>query len=139
MVEEGRASASEVKRLDRACMQALQDFDNDRVSVQYVLDILREYDRLITPNRTDTTELLRHTLEDRPWKKCGCPICKKDGIQVVIFRGNNRNRRRGFHNTYVFYKLLEKALNGEAISFKRREKLSQMTLPSILTGTDNAI
>ncbi|MEC7987184.1 MAG: tRNA-guanine transglycosylase DpdA [Myxococcota bacterium] len=139
MVEEGRASASEVKQLDKACMQALQDFDNDRVSVQYVLDILREYDHLITPNRTDTTELLRHTLEDRPWKKCGCPICKKDGIQVVIFRGNNRNRRRGFHNTYVFYKLLEKALNGEPISFKRKETLSQLTLPSILTGTDNAI
>jgi cytoplasmic iron level regulating protein YaaA (DUF328/UPF0246 family) len=25
----------------------------------------------------------------------------------VIFRGNNRNRRRGFHNTYVFYKVLK--------------------------------
>lgn len=25
------------------------------------------------------------------------------GVEVILFRGNDRNRRRGFHNTYVFY------------------------------------
>jgi len=49
----------------------------------------------------------KRTLEEKPWKKCGCPICKSVGIETVIFRGNNRNRRRGFHNTYVFYKILK--------------------------------
>jgi hypothetical protein len=34
---------------------------------------------------------------------------------VVIFRGNNRNRRRGFHNTWVFYHLMQKVLAGESV------------------------
>ena len=46
------------------------------------------------------------TLKAKPWNDCGCEICEEHGIEVIIFRGNNRNRRRGFHNTYVFYKLL---------------------------------
>jgi hypothetical protein len=45
----------------------------------------------------------RVLLEDRPWELCDCPICSDLGIEVVIFRGNNRNRRRGFHNTRRFY------------------------------------
>jgi len=59
---------------------------------------------------TRIEDLRKHyteTLRDRPWAKCDCPICKSVGIEVVIFRGNNRNRRRGFHNTYVFYKVLK--------------------------------
>ena len=140
MVEEGRASASQVARLDRACMQALRDFDADRASVQSVLDVLGEYDGMITPDREDTTELLRHTLEDKPWKRCRCAICQKDGIQVVIFRGNNRNRRRGFHNTYVFYRLLERALGGEHIKFRRVEKAGpQLGLPGLMSGASRAL
>ena len=42
-----------------------------------------------------------------------CEICQKWGVEVAVFRGNNRNRRRGFHNTYVFYKIFQKILNGE--------------------------
>ncbi len=117
MVSEGRASGSTVERLEARCMQAMVRFDQDKVQVDEVLDVLEEYDHLITPERTPTRELLRETLEARPWRDCGCEICKKDGIQVLIFRGNNRNRRRGFHNTYVFYRLLQKALAGEQIAF----------------------
>jgi len=51
-------------------------------------DLLDEYERL---------------LRDRPWEQCNCPICTEYGIEVAIFRGNNRNRRRGFHNTRRFY------------------------------------
>jgi hypothetical protein len=38
---------------------------------------------------------------------------------VVIFRGNNRNRRRGFHNTFVFYEAMKKILSGEDTPFGR--------------------
>ena len=85
-------------------------------SVDKVLDILHEYDQLITPDRPDNRRVLREALEDKPWKACGCAICKKDGIDVMIFRGNNRNRRRGFHNTYRFYSLMQRALAGEKLS-----------------------
>ena len=50
------------------------------------------------------------TLTERPWEKCDCPICQKAGIEVIIFRGNNRNRRRGFHNTLAFYRMLRETL-----------------------------
>jgi hypothetical protein len=42
-------------------------------------------------------------LRTRPWEKCSCTICDRHGIDVAIFRGNNRNRRRGFHNKRRFY------------------------------------
>lgn len=51
----------------------------------------------------DLTEAYRQTLSERPWEKCNCPICEEHGIEVCIFRGNDRNRRRGFHNTNRFY------------------------------------
>ena len=51
-------------------------------------------------------ELLRR----EPWNECGCRICQDHGIEVAIFRGNNRNRRRGFHNTRRFYDEFERSL-----------------------------
>ena len=51
-------------------------------------------------NHLDAYEELLRT---RPWDKCNCTICDRHGIDVAIFRGNNRNRRRGFHNTRRFY------------------------------------
>lgn len=49
-------------------------------------------------------------LRAEPWKKCSCPICSEYGIEVATFRGNNRNRRRGFHNTRRFYNEFEREL-----------------------------
>ena len=48
-------------------------------------------------------ELFEETLRDRPWEACSCKICQESGVDVVFLRGNNRNRRRGFHNTWLFY------------------------------------
>jgi hypothetical protein len=120
MVSERRASSSEVEKLERISLHALREFDAGRKKIDEVLDAVEEYDRLITPDRDPTRNLIRETLEAAPWKTCPCDICRRDGIEVVIFRGNNRNRRRGFHNTYVFYRLLQKVLAGEAVSFKRK-------------------
>ena len=115
MVSEGRASIEEVLRLERASIDAMHAYDRGKMSVDKVLDILHEYDQLITPDRPDNRRLLREALEAKPWKACGCAICQKDGIDVMIFRGNNRNRRRGFHNTFRFYSLMQRALAGEKL------------------------
>ena len=37
-------------------------------------------------------------------------------------RGNNRNRRRGFHNTYVFYELLKRVLVDEQFYINQAHK-----------------
>ena len=112
MVSEGRADGEFVQRVEQKLMKLLREFDDDKVSVDSALEALAEYDHLITPDRDGELDEYRRTLEARPWKECGCDICREDGIEVIIFRGNNRNRRRGFHNVYVFYRLLQGILNG---------------------------
>ena len=57
-----------------------------------------------------TTEY-RRTLIERPWRKCKCRVCREAGPDVIMFRGSNRNKRRGFHNLYWFYQHLQSALN----------------------------
>jgi hypothetical protein len=115
IISEGRADAQKLERLEVACLKAMGEFDVGLLSIEPTLDILEEYDRLITPERRDTRPLLRRTLEAVPWKSCSCEICQRDKVQVIIFRGNNRNRRRGFHNTYTFYRLLQRVLSGESL------------------------
>jgi hypothetical protein len=56
-------------------------------------------------------ELIRR----EPWNECDCCICEEHGIEVAIFRGNNRNRRRGFHNTRRFYDEFEEELPKVAV------------------------
>ncbi len=130
MVEEERATEEEVTRLDNACMETLRAYDRRETDIETVLDILEEYDQLITPDRNSMREEYRITLRDRPWEKCTCDICQEYGIEVIIFRGNNRNRRRGFHNTYVFHQLFQKALEGKEVNQVHASKVSsdQMTL-----------
>ena len=64
-----------------------------------------DYDRMLL--RASEVKSMRYsykrTLEDKPWQGCGCEFCQELGIQVLIFRGGNRNRRRGAHNTAALY------------------------------------
>ena len=46
------------------------------------------------------------TLTDRAWERCNCRVCRELGVETLIFRSSNRNKRRGIHNLYVFYKSL---------------------------------
>lgn len=107
MVEEGRGTIEQFKKMEQASMDALRKYDAGAISVDETLKVVLEYDALIGDDRGKHESLYRKVLEDRPWQTCGCEICKNVGIDVLIFRGNNRNRRRGFHNTYVFYRQLK--------------------------------
>jgi hypothetical protein len=126
MVSEGRASLVQVKRMEKACFKAMHDFDAGKISVKAACDVLEEYDQLITPDRKSTRPLLENALEDAPWKRCQCDICRKDGIQVIIFRGNNRNRRRGFHNTWLFYRMFNDILAGKDVPVPGRKDLQSL-------------
>lgn len=116
MVSEGRATLEDVRKIEVACLEAMHVFDRGERTVEQVVEQLHEYDQLVTPERQDNRAYLRRTLEAQPWKTCPCDICKTVGIDVVIFRGNNRNRRRGFHNTYAFYHLFQRILAGERVA-----------------------
>jgi hypothetical protein len=135
MVTEGRATSDFVRNIERRVMAVLRELDRGRISIEATLSVIAEYDHLITSDRSALLEQYRHTLESTPWKKCPCAICQRDGIEVVIFRGNNRNRRRGFHNTFVFYQLLQSALSDENVSFGiGEEKNGQLELPDLTTA-----
>lgn len=107
MVAEGRGTIEQFRQLETGALTALRDYDKGTLSLDDTLAAVLEYDRFIGDDRDVHEALYRKVLEDKPWKKCGCEICRNIGIDVIIFRGNNRNRRRGFHNTYVFYKQLK--------------------------------
>lgn len=133
MVGEGRATADFVKNTEKRVMAVLRDLDRGKKTVEECLRVIGEYDHLITLDRPELLDQYRRTLEAAPWKRCRCAICQRDGIEVVIFRGNNRNRRRGFHNTYVFYRLLQRALSGEGMPFDAGEgRNSQLELPDLV-------
>lgn len=63
-------------------------------------------------------------LRETPWRRCSCAICANLGIEVAIFRGNNRNRRRGFHNTRRFYDEFQKVLPKLLVLTRPDAKLS---------------
>jgi hypothetical protein len=51
-------------------------------------------------------EIYRRTLSDKPWQDCACRVCREGGVETLLFRNSNRNKRRGMHNLHVFYQHL---------------------------------
>ncbi|MDF9759788.1 hypothetical protein OKW24_001561 [Peribacillus simplex] len=76
---------------------------------------VENFDRIYSTNKL--RPLYHEVLTDKPWKSCSCSVCRNVGVEVIIFRGNNRNRRRGFHNTYVFYNQLKEIVKQKEGSF----------------------
>jgi len=115
LLEAGVSDQETLRRLEQGALKALREFDAGKLDIDQALDSLLAYDELLelpkdgiadpaeqAKRRTKHERMYRELLEDRPWKRCGCVICEEIGVEVVIFRGNDRNRRRGFHNTHVF-------------------------------------
>jgi len=91
-----------LRRVEEESLSGLRAYDQGKVEIQSVMEALHQYSQLTGIGRDLESHYLE-TLTDMPWKMCDCPICSSVGVEVMIFRGNNRNRRRGFHNTYVIY------------------------------------
>lgn len=91
-----------LKLLEQDVLQSLHKYAHDELSFDKIKEKLSLYE--LETSESKYIDQYEETLSDRPWEECDCPICKKHNIEVCIFRGNNRNRRRGFHNTHVFYK-----------------------------------
>jgi hypothetical protein len=94
---------------------AVSDYDR-------VWSIVRKYATWVGDD--DLLEEYQETLRERPWEKCDCQICREHGIEVCIFRGNDRNRRRGFHNTRRFYDEFEEDLPKILVATKGTASLS---------------
>jgi hypothetical protein len=86
---------------ERHCLEVLRAFDSGTSTIEDCVESLRQYE-LIYDGKKDRSDRYRRTLEAAPWKECTCGICDQVGIEVIIFRGSERNKRRGFHNLAIF-------------------------------------
>jgi len=105
-ISSGQISQEHARRLERACLEAMKLFEAGQHSVRQVVEVLTEYEQLYDPNK-DHAEAYEKTLSDTPWRRCPCEVCKSLQHHVIIFRGAERNRRRGFHNIWTFYRQMQ--------------------------------
>jgi len=115
----GRIRAGQVHQdtaidLERRCLTALRRYDAGQVKMRTALNALCSYEEFCDPERKDRRAAYQETLEDQPWRACRCGICEDVGIDVAMFRGSERNKRRGFHNLYVFRQRLRHELGAAA-------------------------
>ncbi|GAA2745353.1 hypothetical protein GCM10009868_26530 [Terrabacter aerolatus] len=96
----GRVSQSDALKGERECLRSLRAFDGSETRLQEALEALSSYERLCQSKKTYRAQYER-TLRAAPWTACSCSVCQKLGIEVAIFRGTERNKRRGFHNLSV--------------------------------------
>ena len=109
-VRSGEVDQDVARGAERRCLRALAEYDaGERRPLAPVLAALRAYQR-IHDARTDRTEAYREVLEAAPWRQCPCEVCKQLGHHVILFRGAERNRRRGFHNVWTLYQRLARGL-----------------------------
>ncbi len=92
--------------LEKKALKYLRAYDEGNTDLEEVMSVLADINHFLDV-KPEILEYYRRTLQERPWKSCPCPICQKNGIETIVFRGNNRNRRRGFHNTISFHILLK--------------------------------
>jgi hypothetical protein len=109
-----RIQAGEIRqelaiKLETDCLTTLRQYDVGEIEAQPVIEALRRYAELYDPHSNYDSAYWK-LLQESPWKSCPCGICEKAGINVAIFRGSERNKRRGFHNLYAFRQRLNREL-----------------------------
>ncbi len=108
-LQKSNVSHDKLARLEKAALTKLRQFGRRAISIEKVLAAVMDYDRLLARAEMTDDKLLeayRNTLLARPWESCSCPLCRKLGIDILIFRGKNRNKSRGAHNTLMLYRML---------------------------------
>ena len=103
--KEGRPE-NELAKLEGDALRKLRLYSNRKLALEKALSAVLEYDRHLSRAEMIEDNLVagyRRTLEARPWEKCRCPMCRKLGIEIMIFRGKNRNKSRGAHNTLQLF------------------------------------
>ncbi|WP_217474367.1 tRNA-guanine transglycosylase DpdA [Stutzerimonas stutzeri] len=120
-IKRGVLSAEALQEKEAIALQTLRDYDKGLADYEATISALTNYLRLTLSGSFASTEelekevaksirLITPTLIDKPWKKCQCSICQSAGVETIIFRASNRNKRRGFHNLGVYHRHLQRTL-----------------------------
>lgn len=112
-IRAGQIDQTKALKLEHDCLTRLRRYDAGELKLATVLRSLEAYDELCQVKR-DNRPAYEEILVARPWRDCRCGICGEVGIDVAMFRGSERNKRRGFHNLYVFNQRLQRELAGVA-------------------------
>lgn len=108
-IRAGEVDGRLARRLELDALRVLRAFDAGEASVDEAVAVLRAYEQVYDEKR-DRSLAYRDVLESSPWKSCDCAVCVAASIDVMIFRGTERNKRRGFHNLHVFARRLSRQL-----------------------------
>lgn len=107
---------------EKAAFEKVKAYSNGDAEPEDVVNAVEEWEHIYADlkgkeSRLELFDELRdeylRTLRERPWEKCDCHICEEYGVHVAIFRRNERNMRRGFHNLYRFYHYFNGYLEGD--------------------------
>lgn len=118
-VKKGIFRAEDLVAMESAALAALRGYDAGSAEMGDVLEAVLAYSAALveekpyaecadSPSLTRLAARYRETLAERPWQQCGCPICTHVGVEVIIFRGSNRNKRRGIHNLAIYHDHIER-------------------------------
>ncbi len=114
-IKRGIFSAEDLQRREQKALIALRSFDRGGESAIRTLTAVMDYHRFLVEGESEDVarqekelakmkDMVGRTLQDAPWKRCKCDVCSAVGVEVIIFRSSNRNKRRGFHNLGVYHK-----------------------------------
>ena len=114
LAKEGKVRQEDLQRLERRALESLRAYGRGEAGLDEALDAVMAYDepgllrRATHPADGDPAlrNRYRRTLTERPWERCACRVCRELGIEALVFRGSNRNKRRGIHNLAVFKTLV---------------------------------
>ncbi|MCY4619102.1 MAG: tRNA-guanine transglycosylase DpdA [Chloroflexi bacterium] len=114
LVARSEATFGDLREAEHEALSAVRAFARRKLGQRETMKRIKAYDTLLGSRTYERSasqreQLYRDLLRQRPWDRCPCPVCKELGVEVVIFRGNNRNRRRGFHNLWVLRRRIASA------------------------------
>lgn len=124
-IKRGIFRAEDLHRRERLALSTLRAYDQGQATSEDTLDTVMDYHQFLVRGGNDdstvqdkaleiTRTRVAKTIEEMPWKRCNCDICRAVGVEVIIFRSSNRNKRRGFHNLGVYHRHLKRTLENIA-------------------------
>ncbi len=101
LISSGRVNQNEALKKEKHALDMIRKYAIRKAKLEPTVEAILDYEALM-PSKRDRRADYTRTLKARPWDACNCGICNKVGVEVIIFRGSERNKRRGFHNLAVF-------------------------------------
>jgi hypothetical protein len=114
-IRAGEIDGRRARHLEQQALRAMRAYEQGTADLRMAVTALREYEQL-HDDRHDRSGWYYETLRDAPWRDCECAVCTEVGIEIAIFRGTERNKRRGFHNLHAFRQRLDRQLAGAGAS-----------------------